>query len=367
MINCILTPTYEGHFKFIPEYLESYRKHVIDSHDTTIAFVLSNFREKELFDKMIKNLRGGLNIETYDIEKILRHYGITNSSEGILKKYGHTSYQTVKKIYSMLYIDAERYLVLDSEASWIKDVSMDDQFKHFFKNPFIIMSDYSTREMTDSFLKQHFEVANHLFGRQLEKMPFEHFMWYYEKSLIQDVCDCLGYPMELIEDIYNWEIGKYGKSVGLMEVMILLNYIYDNRNKYNYKVYYAEELLKEYLGADYSREYITRFYRMNDGGNIGILEFPCMMLNRKNEKVLSRLYADTGINIIRCDETTVFNERIEKRFLEAADIMILAVSQNHGFLTTMSNKEKRTRIKKDSCRYFKRKIKKLIKTMIVKL
>ena len=362
MKNCILTPTYEGHFKYIKEYLESYKKYCGESKNTIITFVLSDKVEKTQFEERFAEYISTMPIEIYDVEAIFKEYGVNETSKDLLKKYGHTSYQTLKKVYSMLYINAERFLVLDSESSWIANTNMDKEFDDFFESPYLIVSKSSSRTITDSFLSQHFAIADYLFGRRLEVMPFEHFMWYYTKEIISKMCADQGFPMKVVERIYDWEIKNFTKPVGLMEVMWIQTYIYDNAKIFSYTIKYTEDMLNSYVKN--SERFIQNFFEYNRGGNIGILEFPCMMLNKKNADSLIKLYREQHINIIRCDETTIFNRKLEEDFLRDAKIKILAVSQEHGFLTTESKNAKRKKMFVQSRKFLIKNFKKRIKRVI---
>ena len=87
MKNCILTPTYEGHFKYIKEYLESYKKYCGESKNTIITFVLSDKVEKTQFEERFAEYISTMPIEIYDVEAIFKEYGVNETSKDLLKKY----------------------------------------------------------------------------------------------------------------------------------------------------------------------------------------------------------------------------------------------------------------------------------------
>lgn len=297
-----------------------------------IAFILSSQDEEEKFKEIIEPYNGILTISCHSFDDIARYYGLEIDSEGILKKYGHTSYQMLKKIYSMLYIDAERYFVLDSEAVWIDKINMSELFDEFYRKPFVVVSNFTSRIKCDNFLKDHFDATNYIIGKKMDKMLFEHFVWFYEKKIIKAVCERYGTPYSMMLKVYNWEMDTKGHSVGLMETMLLLNYLYENSQKLGYQIITVEEELEKQLGSKGKEKFIQRFFQLSNGGNLGILEFPCMMLTIKNYRQLAQIYSNNKIFVTRCDDTSIFNYWLEKQFFKLAHIKILAVSQSHGFL-----------------------------------
>ena len=50
--NCIITPTYKGHFPFIKKYLKTYVHFVEDAHEVPVFFIISRNESNE-FKKLI--------------------------------------------------------------------------------------------------------------------------------------------------------------------------------------------------------------------------------------------------------------------------------------------------------------------------
>lgn len=364
MKNCILTPTYEGHFKYIKEYLSSYNKYVNDPKSATLCFVLSSKDELEEFNNIIESYRSLLDIDIYIFDEILKFFDLDIETDEVLRKYGHTSYQMMKKFYSMLYINADRFLVLDSEAVWIKEMSIESAFDNFFDNPFIVVSNFETRRLVSSFLTDHFDATNYILGYEMKKMPFEHFIWFYKKEIIQNIIDKYGTPYDMMIRVYEWEMKTKNHSVGLMETMLCLNYIYENSSKLGYRIIQAEDELIKYLGKKNSEKYIKEFFLTTGGGQLGLLEFPCDRLNCSNIEGLSKLFVNNNIYITRCDYVTLFNKAKIEWFLRHANISILAVGQDHIFLPNISESEIRKIIMKTTINRLKARIKILIKEVI---
>ena len=118
MRDFIVTPTFKGHFNFIKKYLESFDKFVEDKSSVRVCFIIDKEEFSE-FKVIIEPYKDSCNIEVLFFDDVLIKNNIYLSSKSLLIKYGRFSFQTLKKFYGMLAIDADRFLVLDSESSWL--------------------------------------------------------------------------------------------------------------------------------------------------------------------------------------------------------------------------------------------------------
>ena len=98
--NCIITPTYKGHFPFIKKYLTTYVHFVEDAKQIPVFFIISKNEANE-FKKLISPFIKKINLQVLFIEDILSKYGIHEDSNALLEKYGRYSFQTLKKMYAM--------------------------------------------------------------------------------------------------------------------------------------------------------------------------------------------------------------------------------------------------------------------------
>ena len=103
MKNCILTPTFSGHFQFIKKYLKSFNRFVSDKENCIIYFIINKSENNEL-SKIISDF-SNLDIKILFFEDILKKFNIEISPEELLQKYGKYSFQSLKKFYGMLYLD----------------------------------------------------------------------------------------------------------------------------------------------------------------------------------------------------------------------------------------------------------------------
>ena len=148
MKYAIITPTYINHFKYIKTYLKSFDKFVEDKKDIPIFFTISK-NEQRIFKKIISPYTEKLDLRILYIEDLFAKNNIRESSIEFLTKYGRFTFQTAKKFFTMLSIDADKFLVLDSESMWIKKTNMKQCFDDYFSNPFIVISDIDNIQRTD--------------------------------------------------------------------------------------------------------------------------------------------------------------------------------------------------------------------------
>lgn len=103
--------------------------YVEDPEEVGMAFVVSR-DDAEEFDRLLKPYKGRICTRVLIFEALLESFGIQETADEILSKYGKFAFQTLKKLYAMLALDGERFLVLDSESMWIRPTRMKAVLKH---------------------------------------------------------------------------------------------------------------------------------------------------------------------------------------------------------------------------------------------
>lgn len=330
MKYAIVTPTYINHFKFITPYLKSFVKYVSDKDKIILYFIISK-SENEIFQKIISAFQNSCNITVLYIEDILRHFGIQKSSEDILKRYGRFSFQTLKKMYTLLYIPEEKSLILDSESMWISQVKMSDMFNKFFSTPKIFGSTLETEFRKCIDFNQMVENVNLLLEFNCPFWFLENYMWFYEKKIVKDLVKQYGKPIEMAEKVRTSNQNKKlneNISSGIFEIILYQNFIYKNLQRYHYVFVNIDTEIKKYLSIDDYKKLKKTFYQKLKG-SCGLTEHTCLFLNKKNIKPLSKMFNDLYIKILRCDKTNKKLYFLQKQFLNNIKPYILASSQNH--------------------------------------
>lgn len=323
----IITPTFKDHFCYVEKYLESFDKFVVDKENVKIVFTISKSELKE-FNEIVKKYKK-INYEILLFEDLLKKYGVNYSSEKLLAKYGKFTFQTMKKFYSMLESDCEKFLVLDSESMWIRKTSMVQLFEDFFKSPFISISDINKRSLTKKLITDCKYNVNKILDKDCNMWFIENFVWFYDKTILQNLFKEHGSLLEMAELAYQNDINSKVKA-GIFEIILYQNYIYNNTSRYNYNVINADLLLQENLSEKAYTKYLEKFNKRYKGG-CGVLERATDFLDHENYSKLANMFIKYRYNIIRLEKIDKDAYNIQKDFLNIAKTNILAASQDHAF------------------------------------
>ena len=333
MKYAIITPTYKKHFQFIPKYLKSFEKFVEDKKEIPIFFTISQTENKE-FQKVIKNYKKHLNIHILFIEDLFNENNIKESPEDYLKKYGRFTFQTAKKFYSMLHVDAEKFLVLDCESMWVRKTNMKKLFDNYFHSPFITISnlDKNKRIFLDFNIMLN-NICSILNIQENQNWFIENFMWYYDKRIVLDLFNEYGSLIDMVSILDKQN--KYLDTIndlkyGIFEIVLYYAYIFINKKKYGYKFVNADEILSENIPHNILLNYKYNFYDTYKGA-CGLIEHAMEFLDDSNTDYLANIFKENNFNIIRCDFSNIDIIDKQERFLNIVKPNILAASQNHAF------------------------------------
>lgn len=358
----IITPTYRDHFHYIKRYLKSFNKYTTDKDKYNIVFTISR-SEKEEFFEIINNYKRDLNIDILFFEDLLTYYNVKLPPDEIIKKYGRFTFQTLKKFYTMMYVDSEYFLVLDSESMVIRKTSISSLFEGFFKSPYIIGSniDISRRHEIVNIIESN---INFLLKTKCNIWFLEHFVWFYEKKILLNLIRESGEPIFMAEQIYkkNFEL-RVEKDIkfGIFEILLYQNYLFKNHKKLKYTYINLDNMLISKMGEKKYENYKNAFYERFKG-HCGLIEQICLILSKSNYKIIGKILSQFHINIIRCEFTDVKNYKLQKKFLKIVHPNILAASQNHLWGLNNNFKNKYNLFMRDSKNY--KKLKKHIKNFL---
>lgn len=324
----VITPTFKPHFAFIKKYLQSFKKYLKDPQDVHIYFVVSS----EEFLDIEETIRGydELNITILCFEDILRHFGIEETPNSIMGKYEKFSFQTLKKLYTVLYIEERYSLILDSESMLVRETSVGELFDNYFQAPFISGSEIQGRFLSE-FTHAVIQNIDDVLQTHVPFFFLENFVWFYDKSILHNLVEEYGSPIEIVRDVAERNTAQsFGRLVGIFEIELYHAYIWLNRGRYNYKFYNVSEIMRNAL-SDEQMTWYVRNHNRKFAGNCGLLERVMNMLNRSNINVLAQLVVSLNFNIIRCEQAYFKTYRLEKTFLKITRPNILAASQDHPF------------------------------------
>lgn len=316
----IITPTFSGHFPFIKKYLESYDYYVEDKDSVSICFTINKY-EKEAFDKIIHPYIKRAKIEVLIFDDILDYFGILLTPDNLLKKYGKFSFQTLKKFYTMLYLKADQFLVLDSESMWVNKTNMNQMFDDFFQSPYISGSQLDVYRISD-FKRKILQNIEYIYSQKIPFWFLENFVWFYDKKILIDLFNEFGSPYELVDKVYL----NNRKKDGIFEILLYQTYIYLNLKKYNYKFYNLNKICEKVIDKKIWENY---YFELTDrwNGDFGLLEQTMALLNKYNLENFINLFSLLKFPIIRCGPNN--DLKLQKIFYDKVSPKILAASQDH--------------------------------------
>lgn len=234
MKQCILTPTYPEHFQYAKNLLISFKKYVTDKDNFDYVIVTGTRAESDHFVSLIDQFP---HVRVYNLEDILSHYGIFVHPDELLKEVGKFSYQTIKKLYALFYLDYDRFLVLDSESLFLRKTSLADLFKDWEQNKTIYYSHMDAHDMRMYSSWLDYRTSKHcaeLLGYKFElKWWFETFTWIYEKKIVNDLF--AKFEGNLFDVIYQFA-KKQEKRVdkAIFEIILYNQFVSHNAERYNY-------------------------------------------------------------------------------------------------------------------------------------
>ena len=255
--RCVIIPTYRNHFPYIETFIESW-VHFVQDAFIPVYFIVSDKSELEELNFLISKTELK-EFKNLNIEEILAHYGIKHSSDELLKVLGRFSYQTIKKMYALYYIDFKQALILDSESICVSRINMDNFFDNYFSSPYVFYSNMPADEEYKNWVdyKTSKNVAKLLNCNFRKKWYLEGFHWFYEKSIINDLFEF--FHGKLFEAIYNYCNAIIDDSEkAIFECVLYYTFVESNNHRYKYNFIDTKAELAKTLGTGLYKKIINR-------------------------------------------------------------------------------------------------------------
>ncbi len=234
----------------------------------------------------------------------------------------------------MLHVDAENFLVLDSESMWIKPTNMTKLFDEYFASPFVLYSNVDNNRKQAKIFSEMLDNVNYLVDiGGSGKWYIEHFMWYYDKEILKNMFEELGSLSSMIDRLKKTKENEKSvdiTTIGIFEIVLYYAYLYKNRLRYNYREIDIDKSLAETFSASQLKLYKDSFWNRYQG-NCGVIEHSMMLLTDDNIEPLAKVFKKNNLNIIRCDFTNLDNVKQQENFINIVTPNILAASQEHCF------------------------------------
>lgn len=327
MKSCVLTPTFSGHFQYLPHYLSSFEQLVDDKQNCIIIFIISQ-HENEALQNILRRYPN-VPTQTVFFDDILQKYNIPYTPDELLEKYEKFSFQALKKFYGMLYLEEyEHFLVLDTETIWLNPTNMEKLFKEFFSNPKIIYSNNKKRFRISASNAAVTRNINHILHSKEDKWFVEQYLRFWDVNILKDIFKKCGSPIEIVQKLYRLEYGRSMK-LGLFESVLYDQWIYENNNRYHYQLIDLDKECEKYLTPEVLKDYRRQMAKIWKG-SCGLLESSSILLNQENYQGLAALFKNNHLNVIRI-ETEPQNYIWQKKFLDIVKPEILTCSQDNLF------------------------------------
>ena len=329
-MNYIVTPTYEGHFQYLPKYIESFIQNVNDRDDVTIVYTIER-QSIESLKRIVRKYEGLCNILVLDFDYLLAHFNIFLSPPKLMAEYGRFTYQSIKKILSILFLQSN-CLILDSESAWINNMNFGDEIKKFFEKPFLTVSHIREGRQSDFFMNAVYNIEN-ILGCKLDAWTLENFMWFVDYGILNDLITQYGTILDMAQKVKCMEIETSGRyDVGIMEALLYQEYIYINASKYDYKIIWIDDLMRERLPKREYKRYFNRIYGYEEG-NIGFAEHALEYLTSANVNSIAKIFSEYNQKIIRCDNSKHLMKYLyQKKLFKNFKPYILAASQDNWWV-----------------------------------
>lgn len=252
--KAIIMPSYREHFEYVKNFLKSYSRNA--KNKVPIYLILSNSNETELLKEQLFSMKLE-NVFYLDIVSILKTYNIT-PSEYLLDDIGKYSYQTLKKLYAIHYLNIKQTLILDSESLVCRKTDITTLFNNYFSNPYVLYSempkdekykkglDYKTTVNCYKLLSLDFEPYWYLEG----------FHWFYDIDIVKDLFAY--FNNDLYSAIYKYAIDKVENDKAIFECVLYYLFIKNFKTKYKYNyVNINQELINEFNQEELDYIYST--------------------------------------------------------------------------------------------------------------
>lgn len=327
MKRCIITPTYKNHFVYVKVYLESMKKYLKDK-DFPIYFIIQK-SERHEFKRIVNKYQNILNIKIICLEEVFEAFDIKLTPKEALDKYGRLSFQTLKKMYSALYIGSEQFLFLDSESILVAETDMNELFQKYFSKPVFLVSKISTRpeEYKDEFTFNYVQTINQTLGVKNENWSIESYTWFYELHILKDLIFQYGSIIDLVDEAKLEQ--KFVDLEGILEALLYYQFLTENCEKYGYQMRFVEAEFEDKLGSKAFVKFITEF-NFSDIWLGGYMEMFPRFVTSQNYKAFVNILRENNCQIIRMDNNFK-NKKWTKKMVKMADVKILASSQENTF------------------------------------
>ena len=176
----VVIPVYEGHYHYLNRLLSSLNL-VNDISSVAFHLVTSNQQESRHVTHLLQQFPFHSSFVVSDIFYLLTYFG-----ELVELPENKISYQTIKKLYGLRYLNCSQMLWADAEMVLLRPVNFSLIFQNYFKAPFIFFDDVMGAPFNDvSRAGLWLLQVNVTLLRKFSTMGYQ--AWFVERDIIHDL------------------------------------------------------------------------------------------------------------------------------------------------------------------------------------
>lgn len=286
----IVIPTYNRHYDYNINFLNSFNNFCLDKNDVIINFII-NSEEFDLF-KNLKNEFINLNINIIKLNDLLRLVDNKNYSDSLNAFNNKYSLQSMKKLLAYNIVDTD-YIVLDSENLCLKEFYFKDIF-NTLKNKKLLYCN----KIYDDIQNEVTLNCNNLIEFLNTKWFFVKSYWFYEKKIVNQL-------ILHLKEIHNSDITTLLSDKTFFEYQLYCTFLLKNN-------------IKETVCCDaiYDKEYS---FRVNLDKIKANYEYIASILNEENVEHYINILNELDERIVRLHW---MSESVKNKIIKKTNVCI---------------------------------------------
>lgn len=284
----IVIPTYNRHYQYNINFLESFRRYCLDKNDVKINFIVAS-NEYDLFNNL-KTMFLDLNVFIIKFSDLL--YNVDGKQYPDDQRFFNTKYplQSLKKLLAFSCVDTN-YIVFDSENLCLKPFNFSDIF-NTLKNKPILYCDNTYQEIQKNII----DSCNLVNNFNTDKWFFLKSYWFYELEHVKGLINNL-------KETHKTDIFILLKDVIFFDYQLYCNYLYKNNLKeflstddlisktYNFKTI-LDENNYEFINSSLTEENVDSFIQI-----LNYLDERIIRLHWLDESLKDKIIEKTNVSI----------------------------------------------------------------------
>jgi archaellum component FlaC len=180
----IVVPTYNKHYNYNINFLNSFKEFCLDKDKVTINFIVTS-QEKEIFETLV-NMYLELNIKIVTLKELM--FNVDGEYYDDSESFFNTKYplQSLKKLFAYTCVDSD-YIVFDSENLCLKEFYFETIFNELKEKP-LLYSDKIYHNIQNDVIQTCNNILNSI---ENNKWFFLKSYWFFELKSVEELINHL--------------------------------------------------------------------------------------------------------------------------------------------------------------------------------